>query len=173
MSLSGWNGQQSGCLNVNPAQGCPLCEQSETLAHVHLSHARTPHRAPTPATPHPSPRCAAHPRRARHPSLRPVAWAGDVRFERCEFAQLDLIALALDRGAQRTLVSDCLFRDVGGAAYQLGRWDSADEADASRQERDNTLRDSILADVGAEYRGAAAVQVGHAPPTQPEPAPGP
>ena len=82
-------------------------------------------------------------------------------------------ALALDRGARRTLVRGCLFRDVGGAAYQLGRWDSADEAEASRQERDNTLRDSILADVGAEYRGAAAVQVGYAPPTQPQPAHGP
>ena len=82
-----------------------------------------------------------------------------MRFERCEFAQLDSIALALDRGAQRTLVRDCLFRDVGSAAYQLGRWDSADETDASKQERDNTLHNSIVADVGAEYRGAAAVQV--------------
>ena len=96
-----------------------------------------------------------------------------MRFERCEFAQLDSLALALDRGARRPLVRGCLFRAVGGAAFQLGRWDSADEAEASRQERDNTLRDSILADVGAEYRGAAAVQVGYAPPTQPQPAHGP
>ena len=78
------------------------------------------------------------------------------------FTQLDAVALAFDRGAQRTLVKDCLFRDVGGAAYQLGRWDSADEADASRQERNNTLRNSLVANVGAEYRGAAAVQVFYA-----------
>ena len=101
----------------------------------------------------------ADPRQACHSHVRASPWTGDVRLERCEFAQLDSIALALDRGAQRTLVRDCLFRDVGGAAYQLGRWDSADEADASRQERDNTLHNSLVADVGAEFRGAAAVQV--------------
>ena len=66
---------------------------------------------------------------------------------------------------------DCLFRDVGGAAYQLGRWDSADEAGASRQERDNTLLNSLVADVGAEYRGAAAVQVFYDAPTYPYPPP--
>lgn len=108
------------------SQGCPPCEETESLAHVHVSHAR------------------------------------DVGFERCEFAQLDSIALAFDRGAQRTLVRDCLFRDVGGAAYQLGRWDSADERQHARQERDNTLHNSLIADVGAEYRGAAAVQVFYA-----------
>ena len=108
------------------SQGCPSCAESETLAHVHFSHAR------------------------------------DVRLERCEFAQLDSVALAFDRGAQRTLVQDCLFRDVGGAAYQLGRWDSPDEADASLQERNNTLRNSLVASAGAQFRGAAAVLVFYA-----------
>ena len=79
-----------------------------------------------------------------------------VRFDRCEFAHLGANAIDFAHGAHDNVISDCLFRDISGAAVQIGRTDGLTQrlTDPAAQERSNTVENSIIVQPAVEYHGS-------------------
>ena len=79
-----------------------------------------------------------------------------VRFDRCEFAHLGANAIDFARGAHDNVISDCLFRDISGAAVQIGRTDGLTQrlTDPAVQDSHNTVVNSIIVQPAVEYHGS-------------------
>eukprot|EP00930_Biecheleria_cincta_P031427 TRINITY_DN21813_c0_g1_i1.p1 TRINITY_DN21813_c0_g1~~TRINITY_DN21813_c0_g1_i1.p1 ORF type:complete len:645 (-),score=70.77 TRINITY_DN21813_c0_g1_i1:55-1989(-) len=84
-----------------------------------------------------------------------------VSFTNCTFQRLGAVALQFSGGAHDSLVSRCSFRDISGAALQLGSYDTYKEKDPERQERNNTIVNNEVAFVAVEFHGNAGISVGY------------
>lgn len=85
-----------------------------------------------------------------------VSDATAVSFTKCEFTRLGGVALDLTNTTQ-CVVDSCYFHDVSGAAVQVG---SFTDPLGSASDADNVVRNSIVNKAGAEYSGAAGINVG-------------
>ena len=86
-----------------------------------------------------------------------VSNATGVRFTRCEFTQLGGVALDFSR-TQDCIVESSYFHDISGAAIQIGQFQDPLGAPA---DRNNTVVNTIVNKAGAEYSGAAGINVGY------------
>ena len=80
-----------------------------------------------------------------------------LRLLNCSFDGLGAAALWLHSGAQDCAVVGCEFSDLSAGAVSIGRVDTHDVTDPSRQERRNVVAHNYIHGVGSEYHGAAAV----------------
>jgi len=84
--------------------------------------------------------------------------ASGVAFQNCTFRHLGGTALHLGRGCQHCVVAGCSFVDVSASAVQIGTIDGDfAEPDPRKRTLNNTLQDSVIADLPVEFRGASAV----------------
>ena len=84
-----------------------------------------------------------------------------VAFRGCEFRALGGNGLDIGGGSHGCSVAGCLFRDISGAAVQIGAFDTAHEADPALQDTGNSISDTVINRAAAEYRGAAGISVGY------------
>jgi hypothetical protein len=86
-----------------------------------------------------------------------VVNATGVSFNQCEFTRLGGTALDFTSSSS-CLVESCYFHDVSGAAVQIG---SFQDPLGSKRDSNNTVRNTIINKAGAEYSGAAGINVGY------------
>ena len=84
-----------------------------------------------------------------------------VTFSKCTFRHLGSGAITFSGGAHDNLVTGCHFYDVSGTAVQLGRYDTFNITDPELQERRNTVTDSLIDGVAAEFHGNCGINVGY------------
>ncbi|GMI51765.1 hypothetical protein TeGR_g10193 [Tetraparma gracilis] len=85
----------------------------------------------------------------------------DVTLTGCTFLHLSAVAVEFSGGAHNNVVDACKFEDIGGAAVQIGHYDTYAETDASKQEQSNKVTNSLMERCAAELHGHAAVSVGY------------
>ena len=76
-------------------------------------------------------------------------------------SSLPPVAVEVSGGSHDCRFQSCMFEDVGGAGVQIGRYDTFNETEASKQDVGNAVVNSRFLRVAAELHGNAAIQVGY------------
>ncbi len=86
-----------------------------------------------------------------------VSDAANVSFKKCEFARLGGIAIDFTR-APNARVENCYFHDISGSGVQIGQFQQPLEA---HLDAGAVVSNTIINKAGAEYSGAAGINVGY------------
>jgi hypothetical protein len=84
------------------------------------------------------------------------------RFDRCTFTRLGACGVSFEGGSQNNTISSSIFSDISASALSIGRTNSYNITDASKQDADNVLTDSTITTAAAEFHGAPGVTVFYA-----------
>jgi len=89
--------------------------------------------------------------------------AQSIAFDRCTFTRLGGAGLDIERGSRQCQVTGCRFFDISGSAIQIGdvRQDDHHPADERLIVRENAIRNCLIYECCAEYKGGAGVFVGY------------
>eukprot|EP01063_Lacrimia_lanifica_P018119 TRINITY_DN25079_c0_g1_i1.p1 TRINITY_DN25079_c0_g1~~TRINITY_DN25079_c0_g1_i1.p1 ORF type:complete len:612 (+),score=179.34 TRINITY_DN25079_c0_g1_i1:54-1889(+) len=84
-----------------------------------------------------------------------------VRIVNCTFRHLGAGALQFDGGAHDNEVVGSTFYDISGTAVQIGRYNTYNETDRSKQERGNSVTHCNISNVATEFHGNNGLSVGY------------
>ena len=70
-------------------------------------------------------------------------------------------ALQFTNGAHENTISKSVFQDVSGTAIQLGRYDTFNITDPSKQEIGNIISENLINNVACEFHGNAGLSIGY------------
>eukprot|EP00041_Stephanoeca_diplocostata_P021177 m.487871 g.487871 ORF g.487871 m.487871 type:complete len:631 (+) comp21758_c0_seq2:81-1973(+) len=85
-----------------------------------------------------------------------VVGSKDISFALCEFAHLGGVGLDMT-DVQDSIVDSCYFHDISGAAVQIGLFFEPTHI----TDVNNTVRNTVVNKAGAEYSGAAGINLGY------------
>ncbi|MBP7147874.1 MAG: right-handed parallel beta-helix repeat-containing protein [Acidobacteria bacterium] len=89
-----------------------------------------------------------------------VAYARQLRFERCTFTRLGGQGLVFGAGSIGNVVRGCVFTDTSGTPLRIGRVDAPQAAPAS-QVLDNLVENNLVYGAPVEYHGGPGIFAGY------------